>query len=327
MNDNSEQTAERIAERGREALVARLRPAFAEAVSAHADVLSLDEAQIEEMVQSAADRADGLQWRRALASVATDELGISLGEALGHPAVARAQTIVGAPSYEESLAKLGLVTAGDPEPPVAPPSEPPVAADAAEPVVEELVEVVETMPAEPPAAHEPSPTEAIDVTELPDAEPVVHPGETAEHAFEHGGSEEYDAIHATAVHENGPLAAEPLAEPDADVADEGPLRLTATHLGGIATLQPGEQNLELRFGDAGLDIARRPGRVLGRLRWPEISALEVPSPRGLRRRRRQERAQLVVHTEHGDASFEIPAVAEDELRESVETVLARYRPA
>src|SRR5437763_12571878 len=58
------------------------------------------------MVQRAADHADGLQWRRALASVATQELGIGLGEALGHPAVERAQAIVGAPSYEDSLAAL-----------------------------------------------------------------------------------------------------------------------------------------------------------------------------------------------------------------------------
>jgi hypothetical protein len=109
MSDVIEDTAEQIAEQGREALVGRLRPAFKEAAAAHSDVLSLDDDQIEEMVQRAADRADGLQWRRALASVAQQELGIGLGEALAHPAVARAQAIVGAPSYEEALA---AVTAG-----------------------------------------------------------------------------------------------------------------------------------------------------------------------------------------------------------------------
>ena len=106
MTENLDQVAGRIADKGRKALIDRLRPAFEEAAAAHADVLELDADKLEQMVQSAADRADGLQWRRALASVATEELGIGLAEALGHPAVARAQTIVGAPSYEESLAAI-----------------------------------------------------------------------------------------------------------------------------------------------------------------------------------------------------------------------------
>src|SRR5689334_43239 len=87
VTETLDHTARRIAERGREELVARLRPAYQEAASAHADVLELDDDQLEQMVQSAVDRADGLQWRRALAAVASDELGIGLGEALAHPAV------------------------------------------------------------------------------------------------------------------------------------------------------------------------------------------------------------------------------------------------
>ena len=59
MSDVIEDTAEQIAEQGREALVGRLRPAFKEAAAAHSDVLSLDDDQIEEMVQRAADRARG----------------------------------------------------------------------------------------------------------------------------------------------------------------------------------------------------------------------------------------------------------------------------
>jgi len=106
MTETPDKTAQRIAKKGRGALVERLRPAFEEAAAAHADVLELDADKLEEMVQRAADRADGLQWRRALAAVATEELGITLGEALAHPAVAQAQTIVGAPSYEESLAAI-----------------------------------------------------------------------------------------------------------------------------------------------------------------------------------------------------------------------------
>jgi hypothetical protein len=106
--------AQRIAEKGREALVERLREAFEEAAAAHADVLELDEEKLEDMVARAADRADGLQWRRALATVAVDELGIGLGEALGHPAVAEAHRLVGAPSYEDGLAAVAEGRAPEP---------------------------------------------------------------------------------------------------------------------------------------------------------------------------------------------------------------------
>src|SRR5438067_1060321 len=106
MTETDDAVARRIADRGRDALLERLRPAFEEAAQAHADLIQLDDDQLEEMVQRAVERADGLQWRRALASVATEELGIGLGEALSHPAVAQAQSILGAPSYEQSLAEL-----------------------------------------------------------------------------------------------------------------------------------------------------------------------------------------------------------------------------
>src|ERR1700691_7019 len=101
-----ETLAERIAARGRGALLERLRVAYSDAAAVHADIVSLDDERIETLVQSAADRADGLQWRRALAGVAAEELDVTIPEALSHPAVARAQTLVGAPSYEQSLAEL-----------------------------------------------------------------------------------------------------------------------------------------------------------------------------------------------------------------------------
>lgn len=101
-----EQVAQRLAARGRDTLVERLRLAYTQAAEVHADVLSIDGDRLETIVQGAADRADGLQWRRALAEVASGELGISLTDALAHPAVARAQELVGAPTYEDSLAAL-----------------------------------------------------------------------------------------------------------------------------------------------------------------------------------------------------------------------------
>ena len=154
MTENLDQVAGRIADKGRKALIDRLRPAFEEAAAAHADVLELDADKLEQMVQSAADRADGLQWRRALASVATEELGIGLAEALGHPAVARAQTIVGAPSYEESLAAITGASPGaspgasTPEPGAEPSSDAGAVPDA-EP---EAAAAAEAAAAEPEAA-------------------------------------------------------------------------------------------------------------------------------------------------------------------------------
>jgi hypothetical protein len=111
-------TVQRIAEKGRAVLVARLGEAFEEAAATHADVLDLDEGQLEAMVERAAERADGLQWRRALAVAAAEELGIGLGEALAHPAVAEAQRLIGAPSYEDGLAAIAAGRAPErPEPP------------------------------------------------------------------------------------------------------------------------------------------------------------------------------------------------------------------
>ena len=225
MSETLEHTARRIADQGREALLARLRPAFKEAAEAHRDALPLDDEQLEQMVQRAADRADGLQWRRALASVATEQLGIGLGEALGHPAVARAQAIVGAPSYEDALSALGA------EPPAAR-SEPPV--DQAETSVEEEDEVDDD--ALPEADHE---DENVDELSAPGPEPtaehppVAAPADTAE------------------------------ADDDSEEAGDS-VRLRAIHLGGIANLSPAEGDLELLISSEGLDIIRGPEHsVLG----------------------------------------------------------------
>jgi hypothetical protein len=101
LTEADEQAAQRIAERGRDAVVARLRPVFAEAATSHAHLVlvPLGPDDLERMVQAAADRADGALWRRALADVAIDELRISLAEAVKHPAVRRAHELVGAPPY------------------------------------------------------------------------------------------------------------------------------------------------------------------------------------------------------------------------------------
>jgi hypothetical protein len=99
MSDIESRTAERIAAHGREALLDLLRPAFAREAAARAEIVTVERGRLEQMVQDAAARADGVLWRRALAEVATVELRIGLGTAVNHPAVQRAHELVGAPRY------------------------------------------------------------------------------------------------------------------------------------------------------------------------------------------------------------------------------------
>jgi hypothetical protein len=105
------------------------------------------------------------------------------------------------------------------------------------------------------------------------------------------------------------------------------LRLAAVHLGGIANLEPAESGIQLRLSEDGLDIARGPVELLGRLRWAEIRSLDVPPARGLRRRRRGGGAQLVIRTRHGDATFEVPMASAEELDAQLAPLRQRHLPA
>jgi hypothetical protein len=324
MTETEDQVAQRIADRGRGALLERLRPAFAEAAQAHADLLVLDDTQLEEMIQRAADRADGLQWRRALASVATEELGISLGEALGHPAVARAQAMVGAPSYEESLADLSaereLAAAGNGSEAVA---EPLPESEAPESEASES-EASESEAPESEAPESETRDEASRIREEAEraaAEPEAEPE-----------PEDVEGPAAETETETAPEPADDESDADTDGADpavikEGStLRVSAVHLGGIANLDADESGLELQLSDEGLDISRGDGAVLGRLPWQEIKEIEVPTSRGMRRKRKRD-AQLVVKTSQGAATFSIPALTADEFREVVTPVIERNKPS
>lgn len=308
MSETLEHTARRIAEQGREALLARLRPAFKEAADAHRDALELDDEQLEQMVQRAADRADGLQWRRALASVATQQLGIGLGEALSHPAVARAQAIVGAPSYEDALNALS--------------TDAPPTATRAEPSSEEEHE----QPA--------GPRDRVPVAEGPDEEPEDELDEVDEELEDELDEDELDeededeepSPDVTAA--RAPVTAAPTSsDDDFEADDDDGVRLRAVHLGGIANLSPAEGDLELHISSVGLDIIRGPEQsVLGRLGWDEITALETPEMSGrFRRRKRPNDAHLVIRSEHGSASFEIPGVTPQELREHIDPLLEQQR--
>lgn len=486
--------AQRLAAQGRDALVDRLRGAYADAAAAHSDIVRLDDARIEQMVQDAADRADGLQWRRALATVAAQELGIELSGALSHPAVAQAQKLVGAPSYEDSLSELverryepvsvptppvlgdgGPLAAVPTEPEAAPDPEPeaeaelerepepepepefepepepefesepelsgtapvdtshhgeavieepeplddaahdddflppptplrpviaeiplpavdepsagvnvPVAADlagggalvaggdadgaeppAADPPDEEATAVHHLEPAGPHSTdghHPPPPTHTIggDIsahTATPSARPGgpvpvsdfghLQPVEsTVADAFEeHGPPAEHD--HPTAAwsphdegawddedefeddeHETHPAEAHPALQQaplPLDDDDDDELRLSAFHLGGVANLPTGKDPIDVLLSAHGLDILRPTGEIIGRLGWTEIENLEVPQPRGRRRRRAKgDQATLIVRTRHGDASFEVPGFNAEELRDLIEPTSTRF---
>jgi hypothetical protein len=288
VTDTVEDTARQIAEQGRDTLVERLRPAFKEAAAAHSDVLTLDDEQVERMVQRAADRADGLQWRRALASVASDQLGIGLGEALGHPAVARAQAIVGAPSYEDALA---AVSAGQGAP-AAP---------------------VET--AEEPQPESAGP-EALEPDQVHEAPPQAE-----------GDEAEDDEPEDESQDDEPEAPEEPEDEDDFEDEDTfgeappiEPVSLKAVHLGGIANLREGAGDIELRFSEAGLDLTRG-DQPLGRLTWREIAAVETPSPSGRRRRRQRSDGTIVIRSPNGSATFEIPGVTPEELHDHLAPLL------
>ncbi len=302
-----EDDAQRIAERGRDALAARLRPAFQEAAKVHADARELGETELERMVQRAADAADGLQWRRALASVAMEELGLGLGEALGHPAVARAHQIIGAPPYEEAVARLGLA----PRP----------SGNSDEEELEEVREDLETTPdvEEAPADVEGVEEASADVegVEAPadgdGVEEAPSDAEGVEEAADVEGLEE--AADVEGVEEAPADAEESTAEGMAGQA-RAPIQLVCTHIGGIADLASPEPGVELWFSEYGLDIIRPSKEPLGRLGWDELRVIELVDARGRLPLRRSPRSYLVIRGAQGDASFEVhgsPAVLERQL--------------
>jgi hypothetical protein len=101
------------------------------------------------------------------------------------------------------------------------------------------------------------------------------------------------------------------------------LLLDAVHVFGIETLEPGDPDIELRLADVGIDV-RKPStaETIGRLRWDEIRTVAVQRPRrGLPGRRRP--ALFVVGTDRGEVTFELPGVADDEIAEHLEPLIAR----
>jgi hypothetical protein len=295
-----DETAQRIAQLGRGELYSRLRSAFLDEAAQQAPPLALAPEELDRLIEAAAARAGGTLWRRSLAQAATVELGIELREAVWHEAVERAQELAGAPPFAETRPAPEAMLVGD----AAPETE--EAAPDAEGAGTEAEEAATEAEKAAPDAEEAG-------TEAEDAGlglyEVVSPAE-----------EEADDSAAAVEPEPEP----PVGESAAEAAEA--LRVRAVHLGGIESLRGGERDLELRFSEDGMDVLKRStGAAIGRLHWNEIESVELPrARRGLRggRRRTQE---LHVATDRGRASFQLPDLTEEQLRDYLEPMLARAR--
>jgi hypothetical protein len=155
-----------------------------------------------------------------------------------------------------------------------------------------------------------------DVPEPAEAEPVPETPEGEPHHLDLGSDPEHAQPWPAERHEHD-------ADPVPMVADAQALRLSAVHISGIETLYQGEDDLELRLSEAGLDVLKRSnGAAIGRLEWSEIETVVLPAPkRGLRNRRRSR--ELHVTTDRGQARFELPGLTDQQLHEYLEPTLAR----
>jgi hypothetical protein len=322
VTDPIEETARRIAELGSGAVLRRLRPAFDHAAVTYASRITIRSDELERMLEQAAQRADATIWRRALASVAMDELDIGLFEALEHPAVIRAQEMVGAPALDPAALSPAAETRAEP---LAQGEAPPQAETPSQAERPPQVEALPELPALPDEL-DPHPDSEPEAETLADPEVLADPVAPAELDPE-ALPEEVDAQPVPKPKPDGLLDRSPPVE-SADLAP-GTIRLAAVHLNGIENLPRAGKYLELRFSEAGFDVVdAEGGDVIGRLRWDEIDALELPSGRSsLGRRRRRARAQLVVRSDRGEASFEIRGLTDVELREHLAPIMTMVRGA
>ena len=343
-----EASAAAIAQRGRELLLERLRVAYREAAAAHADVLQVDDERIETMVQRAIQRADGLQWRRALASAGAQELRITIAQALTHPAVERAQALADAPSYEQDIEALGRgghtrtdqgaaapvppPTATQPRPAPAPaPSPPPHRRPRPRhPYPDPYRNCWNRRPRRRPSSKPPasSPMHHSTAPRRDSDDLIRNPGprsprRSLDRARKRDGAGPEPA--ATEVHDLVPVFdAEPTDRRATVPGDRpDPIRVRATHLGGVADLLA-DQKIDLRISGDGLDLIDADDTIMGRLGWSEIEDLFVPDPVG-RRERRRPTARLVVQTRQGDASFEVATLSREVLRERLRPLVAHFQ--
>ena len=105
---------------------------------------------------------------------------------------------------------------------------------------------------------------------------------------------------------------------------EDAVRVAAVHVSGIETLEPGDEDLELRLSDDGLDVIRRAsGVAIGRLNWAEITTITVDV--GRRRLRGRGPQTLEVQTSRGRATFELPGLTVEDAAAHLQPLLNRLR--
>ena len=281
MSIDDADAALQIIEAGRQRVLARLEEAVADQLRLHGGLEELDPATLDELLTAGVGDAGASLWRISLAEGAANHFGVSVSEALHHPAIDAAEQLIGLPQ-EDSAVMAPETPEPEPEPEPEPTVPEPVEPEPAVP------EPVATEPEPVPAEPEPIPQPVIPE---PEPEPVPAPASPAA-----------------------------IAVPQA-------LRIAAIHTTGIESLQSGDEDIELRLSDAGLDVIKRSsGITIGRLDWGEITALEVQEPgRRGRRRRKSKNRSLQVDTGGGQAAFELVGLSDEETAEHLEPLLARLR--
>jgi hypothetical protein len=369
-----------IIEAGRQRVFARLEEAVADQMQLHGGLDELDRATLDELLAAGVGDAGASLWRISLAEGAADHFGISVSDALQHPAIDAAEQLIGlpqvepAPEYPAAVAPETPWTDPAPDPWAAPEpdAEPelyippgyeddlatgdaeaapgPAAVDTwgapldetpvAEPFVPDpepfvpdagpfIPDAGPFIPDAGPFIPDPEPFIPDAGPFIPDPEPVPEP--TPEPVIPEPVIHETEAEPAPALPEPEPVAppAPPTPAPvsPAAIAIPQALRIAAIHSSGIESLQAGDEDIELRLSEAGLDVIKRSsGIAIGRLDWGEITALEVQEPgkRGRRRRKTKNRS-LQVDTSGGQAAFELVGLSDEETAEHLEPMLARLR--
>ena len=335
MSIDDPDAALQIVEAGRRRVVERLRDAFAHQVGATADLGEIDPAALDDLISQATDRAGASLWRISLAEGAAAEFGITVPEALTHPAVSSAELLVGPPEQPEPVPGWSVLPAQQQEEPELPspaavdlppfdPEEDPDDAHSESSARERLARWNEVVGQDDDGADD-------------DDEGAADPDEGAADLDE--GAADLDGGTADAGLTEVPsypeleavpeLASEPAPATLSGATSTAPstpqaLRVAAVHTGGIETLKAGDKDLELRLSPAGLDVIRRSsGAAIGRLDWSEVTAIAIDEPK--KRLRGRKARVLSVRTARGQAGFELPGLTDEEAAEHLEPMLERLR--
>jgi hypothetical protein len=97
MSINDSDAPVRIAEAGRERALQRMQDAFEHQFGTSSE-LEVDRSQLARDVADAVERAGSALWRISLAEAASEQFGLSVEEALAHPALSAAEQLIDAPA-------------------------------------------------------------------------------------------------------------------------------------------------------------------------------------------------------------------------------------